>query len=298
MAAANRSSRKKISNSPVGRRKSRTRPRFSPRSLQSLRSPQPRKNSLAPRGGRGTGRRSPFGRISKPAGNRSKRNWNPPKFSVLPASNDPLEKSCFERQPIPEGYIFVPKGDVYITRHCRVKTKESQRTVYAVYDKSGKRPLGLRVPSDIYATVSQSAAATADSRANAVKLRDERELAHSRQLLRTQFPLMPEDSLEIILNHAFLKGSGRVGRTATKSDAQKANLAVEAYIRHNHTPYEALLNHGHARTEARNAVWNTVRSIKAAWEGDSVEPMGLVTLRSRKPPGLDMEPPDQVCLIS
>lgn len=34
---------------------------------------------------------------------------------------------------MPDGYILVPKGDVYITRHCRSKTKESERIVYVVY---------------------------------------------------------------------------------------------------------------------------------------------------------------------
>jgi hypothetical protein len=34
---------------------------------------------------------------------------------------------------MPDGYVLVPKGDVYITRHCRSKTKESERIVYVVY---------------------------------------------------------------------------------------------------------------------------------------------------------------------
>ncbi|KAL4891607.1 hypothetical protein BDV59DRAFT_66336 [Aspergillus ambiguus] len=291
---------KRTPNTPAARRKSRTKSHLSPRLLQSLRSPQSARKGPNPRGGRSKGRTSPFGKVSKPAGSRSKRNGKPSRFSLLPISNDPLEKSCFERQPIPGGYVFVPKGDVYITRNCRVKTKESQRPVYAVYDKSGKRPLGLRVPSDVYATVRQSAAETADSRASAVQVRDEKDRAHARRLLHGQFPLMPEDCLEKIINHAFLKGSGRVGRTATKTDAQKANLAVEAYIRHNHTPYEALLDQGHSRNDARSAVWDAVRAVKAAWEGGADKPMGILTLRSRKPPDMDsdMETYDPLCMIS
>lgn len=34
---------------------------------------------------------------------------------------------------MPDGYAFVPKGDVYITRMCRIKTKESHQAVYTVY---------------------------------------------------------------------------------------------------------------------------------------------------------------------
>ncbi|RJE21785.1 Uncharacterized conserved protein DUF2293 [Aspergillus sclerotialis] len=201
------------------------------------------------------------------------------RYALLPPSTEPFEKSCFERDPLLPGYAFVPKGDVYITRHCRSKTKESQQMFYVVYDNAGKRSLGLRVPSDIYAEVLNSAAATAELRANAVRLRDRRDIARARQHLCLQFPLMPVESLEMILDHAFLKGSGRVGRTSMKSDERKAILAVEAHIRHLHTPYEALLDAGMTRQQAREAVWDTVQAIKAGWEGGESQPMHSLTLR-------------------
>lgn len=78
---------------------------------------------------------------------------------------------------------------------------------------------------------------------------------------------MPNDTLEIILNHAFLKGSGRVGRTSTTTDKRKATLAVEAHIRHIHTPYETLLSSGVERCEARERVWPDVKAIKKSWGG-------------------------------
>lgn len=145
-------------------------------------------------------------------------------------------------------------------------------------DNTGKKPIGIRIPTDVHAAVTQSAEETAESRANAVKLRDEKDIAHSRQLLRKRFPLMPAGTLDIILDHAFLKGSGRVGRTSTTSDEHKAVLAVEAHIRHMHTPYESLLREGKSRLEARNAVWETVRTLRAAWEGHSTETT-LLTMR-------------------
>lgn len=92
---------------------------------------------------------------------------------------------------------------------------------------------------------------------------------------------MPAESLEVILDHAFLKGSGRVGRTSTKTDERKVILAVEAHIRHTCTPYEQLLQTGMDRTKAREAVWGTVKAIKTAWEGGESQHMGLLTLRSR-----------------
>lgn len=185
-----------------------------------------------------------------PTNQRQAKKYSKYKRGILPTSQEPFEQNCFEREPLPSGYVFVPKGDVYVTRHCRSKTRESRRVVYVVYNNAAKRTLGLRVPADIYSSVLHSAAATASSRANAVHLRDAKDSSRSRELLRSQFPLMPADSLETILDHAFLKGSGRVGRTGMKSDEHKADLAVEAHIRHMHTPYEELLNAGVDRREA------------------------------------------------
>ncbi|KAL4986170.1 hypothetical protein BDW68DRAFT_178984 [Aspergillus falconensis] len=200
-------------------------------------------------------------------------------------SPEPFEMNCLEKVPLPTDYVFVPRGDVYVTRHCRSKTKEDHRLVYKVYDNTGKKALGIRVPADVYAAVIQSAEETAESRANAVRARDERDLAHNKELLRKQFPLMPAQSLNAILEHAFLKGSGRVGRTTTTPEKEKVTLAVEAHIRHVHTPYEALLRSGMSRLEARNKIREQVQTILAAWAGENrgTKPKPtILTLRRRR----------------
>ncbi|OGE52380.1 hypothetical protein PENARI_c010G02794 [Penicillium arizonense] len=199
--------------------------------------------------------------------NETKHRKAKPWTAIVPISDDPLEQNIVERVPMPEGYIFVPKGNVYITRHCRSKTKESNQIVYLVYKPNGKHTLGIRVPSEIHTTVQESAAATADSRADAVKTRDAKDTSKNRKLLIEKFPLMPKPSLEVILNHAFLKGSGRVGRTAQISDEHRIQLAVEAHIRHVMTPYDKLLDEGVERNKARKRVWDTVQAIERAWQG-------------------------------
>ncbi|KKA19796.1 hypothetical protein T310_6221 [Rasamsonia emersonii CBS 393.64] len=173
----------------------------------------------------------------------------------LPATDDPWEEPCLEADPMPEDYVFVPKGDVYITRYCKSHTKD--------------RGMGIRIPKDAYDYVMGMAKRTAEYRAEAVRLRDERALKRARKVLQTQFPAMPEASLEAVLQHAFLKGSGRVGRSTTQTDENKAILAVEAHIRHTHTPYESLLEAGLDRNEARDAVRDTVQAIKDQWAGKS-----------------------------
>ncbi|KAJ5331954.1 hypothetical protein N7476_001737 [Penicillium atrosanguineum] len=184
----------------------------------------------------------------------------------LPDSNDPLEDNIYAHVLMPDGYVFVPKGDSYITLHCRRKTKESHQVVYVIYDKSGKRIQGIRVPAGIHANVVELSKLTIDSRARTVQARDAKYLSHGRKLLRLHFPLMPEESLEVILNHSFLKGSGRVGRTATTTDERKVTLAVDAHIRHKHTSYENLLSSGVERDKARETVWPTVQAIRNTWQ--------------------------------
>ncbi|KAJ5157982.1 uncharacterized protein N7500_007633 [Penicillium coprophilum] len=194
-----------------------------------------------------------------------KKNW----AALIPVSDDPLEENVVEKVPLPDGYILVPKGNVYITRHCRSKTKESEQIVYVVYpqNRTGKRTLGIRVPEEIYTEVLESDAATKESRANAVQVRDAKDLSKSQKLLKNEFPLMPKETLKIVLGHAFLKGSGRVGRTAMISDDRKTILAVEAHIRHVHTPYEKLLEEGVSRKDAREQVWPTIQAVERAWQG-------------------------------
>lgn len=135
--------------------------------------------------------------------------------------------------------------------------------------------MGIRVPEHIHVSVLESASATKESRANAVQIRDKKDILKSRELLESEFPFMPKETLEIVLGHAFLKGSGRVGRTAMVSDEKKVLLAVEAHIRHVHTPYERLLEEGVGRREAREKVWGTVRAVEQTWQGVSGKDLGL-----------------------
>ncbi|GLA39083.1 hypothetical protein AnigIFM63309_006413 [Aspergillus niger] len=261
---------------PGAARRRRGRRKLTPRSPLSLLA-QTRKNSVVKKRDRGdvvsstktklTERRSKPGRSSR--------------LNLLPLSTEPREKNCFRRDASPANYRFVPKGDLYITRNCRKLTKESGRIVYVVYDDRGKNTLGLRVPVDIHEAVLRLADETAHSRAQAIQVRDEKDSAQARQLLRAQFPLMPDESLDTILEHAFLKGSGRVGRTSRLSDEDKAKLAVEAHIRHTHTSYEALLKAGKTRGEARQASKEMVQAIRTAWAGGNVEPTDCLTMRDR-----------------
>jgi hypothetical protein len=71
-----------------------------------------------------------------------------------------------------------------------------------------------------------------------------------------------------IAEHACLKYSGRVGRSAlAKSlDKEAVRLAVIAHIRHRETEYDKLLARGHGRWESRAEVEASVRLTLSRWE--------------------------------
>ena len=74
--------------------------------------------------------------------------------------------------------------------------------------------------------------------------------------VRKLFPRCPPDRESAIAEHACLKYSGRVGRSAAAKDLDDAavRLAVIAHVRHVETPYDALLARGQERWDARAAV--------------------------------------------
>ena len=83
---------------------------------------------------------------------------------------------------------------------------------------------------------------------------------------------MPSASLTAILEHGFEKGSGRVGRAQKLDEVVKANLAVNAHIRHNFTAYDSLYSNMKAagpmqdvKTHARIAVYDEVKKIADSW---------------------------------
>lgn len=99
--------------------------------------------------------------------------------------------------------------------------------------------------------------------------KDARDTQRAGVLLDSKFPSIPEVDRRAVLAHAFLKGSGRVGRTTRLEEEQKVTLAVEAHIRHMHTEYDHLLDSKIDRMLARDKVRERVKMIKNQWaEGE------------------------------
>jgi len=81
------------------------------------------------------------------------------------------------------------------------------------------------------------------------------------------FLFCPRGREVIIAEHACLKYSGRIGRTASAKDLEEKAvlLAVIAHIRHIETPYDRLLAMGYDRRDARSRVEARVDEIISSW---------------------------------
>ncbi|KAH9430036.1 hypothetical protein MCOR02_009758 [Pyricularia oryzae] len=183
------------------------------------------------------------------------------------AANEPMVTAS---TPMPPGYRFVSKGNVYITKNCRKNTQAAGKTVYVVVESlktKRVKTLGIRVPTDIYSEVAESERQTRTARATNVQKRDDAGLRAFELELRRLFPQAPADAAETVARHALVKRSRRVGRAGTMDMDKKVRLAVTAHIRHRHTDYDAMLARGVPREEARTKVWARIVEVADGWAG-------------------------------
>ncbi|KAI1756009.1 hypothetical protein F4782DRAFT_378508 [Xylaria castorea] len=181
----------------------------------------------------------------------------PPAFSTP----EPVVRAS---SSMPPGYSFVPKGDLYVTRNCRQRTRQAHQVVYAVVNDK-KIQIGIQVPLLIHAAVLKSASATRGHRQLITKKRDEDLEKRFREAILARFPRIPPEERRLITRHATKKGEGRVGRTGRKEMAEKAYLATQAHIRHTKTNYEDLLRSGTNREAARVLTAPNIFGVLTEW---------------------------------
>lgn len=174
--------------------------------------------------------------------------------------------------PMPEGYVFVPKGNVYTTAQCRKQTQAADRIVYVVLDKN-KRTVGLRVPAFVRDTVAGLEAATREDRASAVQKHDASLELKFRRAVKKLFPDAPDGAVPKVVARAMEKGSGRVGRTSKIDVEQRAKMAVVAHIRHCHTDYDKQLRQGGSRWDVRDEIREQVNEVLDSWRGSALPPI-------------------------
>ncbi len=85
--------------------------------------------------------------------------------------------------------------------------------------------------------------------------------------IRRLFPKCPKKRATAIAEHAALRGSGRVGRSAAAQalDERAITLAVVASVRHEDTEYDRLLMSGVPREDARDRVRPVIDAVLDTW---------------------------------
>jgi hypothetical protein len=170
--------------------------------------------------------------------------------------------------------VFLPAGNTAVTR--RARKRSALAAVVLKWSQARRRyeRQGLLVEPQALEEAEKECLADAEARSR----RREREAERRGELdqqyvaqfavrVRELYPRCPARREKSIAEHACLKYSGRVGRTAAaKSLADEAvDLAVMAHIRHAETRYDQLLRRSWDRREARAAIAEEVRRIQAKW---------------------------------
>ncbi|KAK8165248.1 hypothetical protein BKA80DRAFT_309374 [Phyllosticta citrichinensis] len=166
----------------------------------------------------------------------------------------------------PKDYVWLKKGDQYMTRHCREVTLAGGKTLYTKIDAK-ERSVGLYVPQQVHEAVKAADASTKEKRQAATERKDALTLEKARVALNKSFPVMPKEDEEAVLTRAWKKSSGRVGRTETISMEVKVKLGVTAHARHAYTEYDELLKQGFTQQVAREKIKTDVGDIVSKWQG-------------------------------
>lgn len=171
--------------------------------------------------------------------------------------------------------IFLSPGNAALTR--RAHKHSTLSAVVLKWSQSRKRyeRQGLLIEEAALEKAEKECLADEEVRVRLrereAELREEIDLQYIRnfaQRVRQLFPSCPLGREVAIAEHACLKYSGRVGRTATAKSLEEnaIRLSVIAHIRHMETPYDRLLAKGHDRQNARARVEEKVDEILSKWE--------------------------------
>ena len=170
--------------------------------------------------------------------------------------------------------VFLASGDAALTRRARKHSTLS--AVVLKWSSARKRyeRQGLLVEQQGLEKAEEECLADSEVREHRREREADRRTELDRQYLeqfaarvKELFPRCPTGREQEIAEHACLKYSGRVGRSASAKalDSQAVRLAVIAHVRHRETKYDALLARGCERWEARAQVEEAVDRVLQAW---------------------------------
>lgn len=170
--------------------------------------------------------------------------------------------------------VFLPSGDAALTRRSRKYSTLSAVVLKWSRARRRNERQGLLVEEQAIKQAEQECLndsevrARTRERASIKRAELDKEYVQSfAERVRGLFPGCPSGRGEIIAEHACMKYSGRVGRTASAKnlDEEFVRLAVVAHIRHQETTYDELLSKGHERRNARQLVESKVSQVLDKW---------------------------------
>ena len=169
---------------------------------------------------------------------------------------------------------FDSSGDATLSRRAR---KNSPLAAVVVrFNRRRKRyeRQGILVAAEAIQQAEESCADDAEHRAaqrekgKGRREEEDRELvAAMTELILERYPRCPAEEAQQIAAHTARRGSGRVGRTSAGRalDPRATDLAVVAWIRHQHTRYDDLLMAGEERQTAREMIREDVTKCEYSW---------------------------------
>ena len=171
-------------------------------------------------------------------------------------------------------HIYLPAGDAALTRRSRKHSKLV--AVVLRWSRARKRyeRQGLLLDEAALNAAEQECLADSEVRARRREREAPRRVEFDREYVnrfaarvRELYPRCPPGKEVAIAEHACLKYSGRVGRSAAAKelDQNAINLAVIAHIRHAETDYDEYLMRGDERREARAHVQGAVSRVLDQW---------------------------------
>lgn len=171
--------------------------------------------------------------------------------------------------------IYLPAGDAALTRRSRKYS--TLAAVVLQWSRARKRyeRQGLLVEEGALERAEQECLDDSEVRerrrerdAERREMLDRQYVEQFAERVRDVFPGCPAGREKEISEHACLRYSGRIGRTAMAKDLEEdaVRLAVKAHIRHTGTRYDELLAEGIDRWDARDMVDAEVAVILRRWE--------------------------------
>lgn len=169
---------------------------------------------------------------------------------------------------------FLPSGDAAMTR--RSKKHSSLAAIVVQFNRRRKRyeRQGILVTSEAITKAETECFADADVRAERREKDAKRRKQDDAELVKNmttvicqQYPGCSVQEANEIARQTAVRGSGRVGRSSAGRalEVNAIKLAVRAWVRHQHTDYDALLMKGVERHEARRMISETMEAVLASW---------------------------------